>query len=56
MNKLGNKEIIATVELALNASTQYGLFVEYDVDGNPILKVVPQARVTAKQTTFESRK
>jgi hypothetical protein len=39
--RLGNREILAAVELALSTQTQYGLSVEYDAEGNPIMKVAP---------------
>ena len=45
---MGNKEILATIQLALSTHTAYGLSVDYDADGNPIIKVAPIAR--ARQT------
>jgi hypothetical protein len=44
VTELGNKEILATIQLALNTQTEYGLSVDYDSDGNPIIKVAPIAR------------
>ncbi len=43
---MGNKEILAAVELALSRQTQYGLWVEYDSEGNPIMKVAPIIKAT----------
>ena len=45
MNHVGNKEILATLESALNTQTQYGLFVEFDAEGNPIMKAAPVVKV-----------
>ncbi len=43
---MGNKEILAAVELALSTQRQYGLSVEYEAEGNPILKVAPAVKAT----------
>jgi len=39
VTKLGNKEILAALESALNTQTQYGLSVEFDTEGNLVMKV-----------------
>ena len=44
---MGNKEILAAVQLALKTETEYGLSVDYDAEGNPIIKVAPVVKVTA---------
>ena len=41
VTKLGNKEILARLELALNRQIQYGLSVEFDAGGNPVIMVAP---------------
>ena len=41
VTKLGNKEILAALESALNTQTQYGLSVEFDAEGNSVMKVAP---------------
>ena len=38
---MGNKEILAAVQLALNTETAYGIYVDYNAKGNPIMKVAP---------------
>lgn len=42
---MGNKEILAAVELILNAETEYGFSVEYDAQANPIIKIRPKVKV-----------
>ena len=41
VTKLGNEEVLAALESALNTQTQYGLSVEFDAEGNPVMKVAP---------------
>ena len=41
VTRLGNKEILAALELALSTQTHYGLSVEFDAEGNPVMKVAP---------------
>jgi len=45
VSQLGNKEILAAVELILNAETEYGFSVEYDAQANPIIKIRPKVKV-----------
>ena len=40
-----NKEILAAVKLLLNTETEYRLIVDYDLKGNPIIKVAPVVKV-----------
>ena len=49
MKKLGNKEILAAVELVLSTETDYGFSVEYDAEANPIIKIAP--KIKEQQTT-----
>ncbi|MGD0996588.1 MAG: hypothetical protein ABR909_13840 [Candidatus Bathyarchaeia archaeon] len=42
---MGNKEVLDAVELVLRMQTHYGLSVEYDAEGNPIMKVAPIVKV-----------
>ena len=43
---MGNKEILAAVQLMLNTEIEYGLSVDYDAKGNPIIKVEPIVKAT----------
>jgi hypothetical protein len=43
---LCNKVILAAVKQALNVDTEYSLCVNYDTEGNPILRVSPVANFT----------
>ncbi len=43
--RLGNKEILATLVSALNTQTKYGLSVEFDAKGNPVMKVAPATTI-----------
>jgi hypothetical protein len=42
---LGNKEILATVELVLSSETAYGFSVDYDAQANPIIKIAPKKKI-----------
>jgi len=44
---MGNKEILAAVQLVLNTEIEYGLSVDYDAEGNPIIKVAPIVKAAA---------
>lgn len=52
MTQLGNKEILAAVELVLSTETDYGFSVEYDAEANPIIKIAPKMK--EEQTTGKS--
>jgi hypothetical protein len=43
---LGNKQIIAAVELVLSAVTDYGLYVDYDTEGNPVIQIAPKRKIS----------
>ena len=45
---MGNKEILAAVQLVLNTETEYGLFVDYGAKGNSVIKVAPVVKATAE--------
>ena len=45
MTQLGNKEILAAVELILSTETDYGFSVDYDAEANPIIKIAPVIKV-----------
>ena len=49
---MGNKEILAAVELVLSTETDYGFSVEYDAEANPIIKIAPKMK--EEQTTGKS--
>ena len=51
---MGNKEILAAVELVLSAETDYGFSVDYDAKANPIIKIAPKMK--AEQTTRKSNR
>ncbi len=44
---MGNKEILTAIQLILNTKTEYGLSIDYDTNGNPIIKVAPVVKVEA---------
>ena len=43
---MGNKEILVAIKLALSTQTDYGLSVDYDAEGNAIMKVAPIVKVS----------
>ncbi len=46
---MGNREVLAALELILRAETDYGFSVDYDAEANPIIVVAP--KIKAIQTT-----
>ena len=48
---MGNKKILAAVQLVLNTETEYGLSVDYDASGNPIIKASPAVKVKANNVS-----
>jgi hypothetical protein len=52
---MGNGEILETVELVLRMQTWYGLSVEYDIDGNLIMKVATLTKITPDNLTQRNR-
>ncbi len=45
MRLLGNREVLAALELILSAETDYGFSVDYDAEANPIIVVAPKIKV-----------
>jgi hypothetical protein len=43
---MGNKEILVAIKLVLSKQTDYGLSVDYDAEGNAIIKVAPIIKVS----------
>jgi hypothetical protein len=43
---MGNKEILVAIKLVLSTQTDYGLSVDYDAEGNAIMKVAPVVKVS----------
>ena len=41
---MGNREILAAVELILNTEADYGFSVDYDAEANPIIKIAPKKK------------
>ncbi len=50
VRQMGKEEILAAIELALSTQTQYGLSVEYDSEGNPVIKVAPSVKAKSGGT------
>lgn len=43
---MGNKEILVAIKLVLSKQKDYGLSVDYDNEGNAVMKVAPIIKVT----------
>ncbi len=50
VRQMGKEEILAAIELALSTQTQYGLSVEYDAEGNPVIKLAPSVKAKSGGT------
>jgi hypothetical protein len=51
---LGNKKILAAVQLVLNTETEYGLSVDYDGNGDPVIRAAPAVKVKADYVSIFS--
>ncbi len=48
---MGNKVILAAIKQALSTATEYSLHVNYDSEGNPVLKVAPATKFITDSRT-----
>jgi hypothetical protein len=48
---LGNREVLAALELILKAEIEYGFSVDYDSQANPVIVIAP--KIKANQATSD---